>query len=236
MDNLLEVRNLHKSYPGFELQGIDLEVPAGEIVGLIGENGAGKTTTIRSILNIVSIDSGEIRVFGIDHRCNEKEIKEKTGVVLDDSFFNGSLTPTDINRILKNIYENWDETYFFQLCDTLKLQHTKRLSKYSSGMKVKLKIATALSHKPELLVLDEPTSGLDPIARNEVLEILKDFVKDSQHSVLFSSHITTDLEHIADKVAFIHEGKMVFQKPMKELMCNGSLEDVMLNHMKGGKL
>lgn len=220
MENILEVKNLCKKYNGFELKNINIELPKGMIMGLIGENGAGKSTTIKAILNVINRDSGEIKIFGLDNKENEKQIKEDIGVVLDDSFLSEYLNPTDINKIMKNIYKNWDEKLYFKYIEDFKLPKDKISKEYSSGMKMKLKIAVALSHHPKLLILDEPTSGLDPVARNEILDIFQDFIQDEEKGVLVSSHITSDLEHIADYITFINDGEIVLTKTRDELLEN----------------
>lgn len=220
MENILEVKNLCKKYDGFELKNINIKIPQGMIMGLIGENGAGKSTTIKAILNVINRDSGEIKIFGLDNNENEKKIKEDIGVVLDDSFLSEYLNPIDINKIMKNIYKNWDEKMYFKYIEDFKLPINKISKEYSSGMKMKLKIAVALSHHPKLLILDEPTSGLDPIARNEILDIFQDFIQDEKHAILVSSHITSDLEHIADYITFINNGAIVFTKTRDELLEN----------------
>lgn len=220
MNNILEVKNVYKKYKGFELKNINITLPKGMILGLIGENGAGKTTTIKAILNVINIDNGKIKIFGLDNKENEKKIKEDIGVVLDDSFLSEYLNPTDINKIMKNIYKNWDEKLYFKYIEEFKLPKEKISKEYSSGMKMKLKIAVALSHHPKLLILDEPTSGLDPVARNEILDIFQDFIQDEEKSILVSSHITSDLEHIADYITFINEGEIVFTKTRDELIEN----------------
>lgn len=218
MENILEVKNLNKRYKGFELKNINLSLPHGMIMGLIGENGAGKTTTIKSILNLIKIDSGEIKIFGLDLVKDEKEIKENVGVVLDDSFLSEYLTGKDINKIMKKIYKNWDEELFFKYLKEFNLPTDKTSKEFSSGMKMKLKIAVALSHKPKLLILDEPTSGLDPVARNEILDIFQDFIENGENSILVSSHITSDLEHVADYITFINNGEIVMCKDKDELL------------------
>lgn len=220
MENNLEVKNLCKKYNGFELKDINLELPKGMIMGLIGENGAGKTTTIKAILNIINRDSGKIAIFGLDNIKDGKQIKEDIGVVLDDSFLSEYLNPIDINKIMKNIYKNWDEKLYFKYIEDFKLSKDKMSKEYSSGMKMKLKIAVALSHNPKLLILDEPTSGLDPVARNEILDIFQDFIQDEEKSILVSSHITSDLEHIADYITFINNGEIVLTKTRDELLEN----------------
>ena len=220
MENNLEVKNLCKKYNGFELKDINLELPKGMIMGLIGENGAGKTTTIKAILNMINRDSGKIAIFGLDNIKDGKQIKEDIGVVLDDSFLSEYLNPIDINKIMKNIYKNWDEKLYFKYIEDFKLPKDKMSKEYSSGMKMKLKIAVALSHNPKLLILDEPTSGLDPVARNEILDIFQDFIQDEEKSILGSSHITSDLEHIADYITFINNGEIVLTKTRDELLEN----------------
>lgn len=220
MEATIKVKNLNKKYEGFELKNISFEIPEGSIVGLIGENGAGKTTTIKSILNIIKSE-GEIQVFGKDIKQNEKEIKSKLGVVLDDSFLSEYLTPKKINSIMKNFYNNWDKKLFENYIKIFKLPENKMIKDFSSGMKMKLKIATAISHKPQILILDEPTSGLDPIVRNEILDIFRQFIaEDETRSILISTHITTDLEHISDYIMFIKNGEITLNLPTSEILEN----------------
>lgn len=216
MENILEIKNLSKKYNSFELKNINIELPKGTIMGFIGENGAGKTTTIKSILNIINKDSGQIKIFGLDNK--ETKIKEDIGVVLDDSFLSEYLNSLDINKIMKNIYKNWDEKLYFKYIEDFKLSKEKILKEYSNGMKMKLKIAVALSHHPKLLILDEPTLGLDPIARNEILDIFREFIQDENKGIFVSSHITSDLEHIADYITFINNGEIIFSKTKDELL------------------
>ena len=220
MENILEIKNLSKKYNGFELKNVNIELPKGMIMGFIGENGAGKTTTIKAILNIISRDSGEIKIFGLDNKDNERKIKEDIGVVLDDSFLSEYLNPLDINKIMKNIYRSWDEKLYFKYIEDFKLPKEKISKEYSSGMKMKLKIAVALAHHPKLLILDEPTSGLDPVARNEILDIFQEFIQDEEHGIFVSSHITSDLEHIADYITFINDGEIIFTKTRDDLLEN----------------
>ena len=216
----IKVKNLNKKYDGFELKNISFEIPEGCIVGLIGENGAGKTTTIKSILNIINSE-GEIQFFGKDIKQSEKEIKSKLGVVLDDSFLSEYLTPKKINSIMKNFYNTWNKKLFENYIKKFKLPENKMVKDFSSGMKMKLKIATAISHKPQILILDEPTSGLDPIVRNEILDIFRQFIaEDETRSILVSTHITTDLEHISDYIMFIKNGKITLNLPTSEILEN----------------
>ena len=220
MKNNIELQNLTKKYVGFELKDISFSVPEGCIVGLIGENGAGKTTTIKSILNITKAD-GVIKIFGKDNKEYEKEIKKEIGVVLDDSFLSDYLTAKQINSIIKDAYKNWNENKFYDLLKQFDLPTNKLVKDFSSGMKMKLKIATAISHNPKLLILDEPTSGLDPVVRSEILDIFRKYIEeDETRSILLSTHITTDLEHISDYIVFIEKGKMVFNLPTNELLEN----------------
>ena len=218
MENILKIKNLSKKYIGFELKNISFELPKGMIMGFIGENGAGKTTTIKSILNIIGNYKGEIRIFGFDNKKCENKIKEDIGVVLDDMFFPEILLPNDINAIMKDVYQNWDSDLYFKYLTDFNLPKDKQIKTFSKGMKKKLEIATALSHHPKLLILDEPTSGLDPIARNEVIDIFRDFIQNEECGVLLSSHITTDLEHIADYITFINNGEIILSKTRDELI------------------
>ena len=216
----IKVKNLNKKYDGFELKNISFEIPEGCIVGLIGENGAGKTTTIKSILNIINSE-GEIQFFGKDIKQSEKEIKSKLGVVLDDSFLSEYLTPKKINSIMKNFYNTWNKNLFENYIKKFKLPENIMVKDFSSGMKMKLKIATAISHNPQILILDEPTSGLDPIVRNEILDIFRNFIEeDETRSILISTHITTDLEHISDYIMFIKNGKITLNLPTSEILEN----------------
>ena len=218
MEHAINVKGLTKNYPNFSINNINLVVPKGYIVGLIGENGAGKSTTIKSILNLINKDSGSIEVFGLDHSKYELEIKQRIGIVFDESHFPDQLKAKDINTMMKNIYQNWDTPLFNQYLKQFKLPENQIIKEFSRGMKMKLSLATALAHHPKLLILDEPTSGLDPIVRNEILDIFLDFIQDEEHSILISSHITSDLEKIADYITFIHEGNIIFSKSKDALL------------------
>ena len=218
MENILEVKNLSKKYIGFELKDINFNLPKGMIMGFIGENGAGKTTTIKAILDIIQNYKGNIKIFGLDNRKDEAKIKEDIGIVLDDMFFPEILTANDINSILKDTYKNWDSKLYYKYLKDFGLPNNKPIKTLSKGMRKKLEIATALSHHPKLLILDEPTSGLDPIARNEVIDIFQDFIQNEECSIFLSSHITTDLEHIADYITFINKGEILLSKTCNELL------------------
>ena len=220
MENTIEIKNVSKNYPEFKLDKISFKIPKGTIVGLIGENGAGKTTTIKSILNITNT-TGQIKVFDKDNKKYEKEIKQDLGVVLDDSFLSEYLTAKGVNTIMKSFYTNWDTEKYFNYLKEFKLPTNKLIKDFSSGMKMKLKIATAIPHNPKALILDEPPRGLDPIIRNEILEIFRNYItEDEERSILLSSHITSDLEHIADYIIFIHNGKIIFNLKTSELLEN----------------
>ena len=220
MENNIELKNVSKSYKGFTLKNISFNVPQGSIVGLIGENGAGKTTTIKSILNITNAE-GSVTIFGKDSKKAEKEIKNDIGVVLDDSFLSDYLTAKHVNSIMKDVYKTWNDGKYINLLKQFDLPKDKLIKDFSSGMKMKLKIATAIAHNPKLLILDEPTSGLDPVVRNEILDIFRKYIEeDETRSILLSTHITSDLEHISDYIVFIEKGKMVFDLPTNELLEN----------------
>jgi len=220
MKNTIEIKGLEKNYSDFNLEIIDLNIPSGIIVGLIGENGAGKTTLIKSILNTIQIDAGDIKIFGKDHKNNETEIKSDIGVVLDNSFFPEMLNPKNINSVMKDVYKNWNTDLFYKYLKDFNIKDTQILKTMSKGMRKKVEIATALSHNPKLLILDEPTSGLDPIVRNEVLDIFLNFINDEEHSILLSTHITSDLEHIADHIVFIDKGKKILDKSRDDIFDN----------------
>lgn len=218
MNNIIEIKNLTKEYPGFKLNNIDLVIPYGSIMGLVGENGAGKTTLIKIILNIVNRDCGTISVFNKDNIENEKMIKEDIGIVLDDAFFADTLKVKEVVKIVKCLYKNWDDQVFEDYLHKFNLPNNKMIKTFSKGMRKKLEIAVALSHHPRLLILDEPTSGLDPIVRSEILDILRYFIQDENKGVLLSSHITSDLEHVADYVSFISQGKLIFTESSEDLL------------------
>lgn len=212
MKNAIEIKGLEKNYSNFKLGPIDISIPSGTIVGLIGENGAGKTTLIKTMLNIIKKDQGSIKIFEKDYNQNELDIKEDIGVVLDNTFFPEILTAKDINIVMKDIYKNWDYELFYKYLHDFGIVDNQPLKTLSKGMRKKVEIATALSHHPKLLILDEATSGLDPVVRSEVLDIFLKFIQDEEHTILLSTHITSDLEHIADHIIFIDNGKKVLDK------------------------
>lgn len=219
-ENILEIRELSKDYGDFVLDKISFSLPRGVIMGLIGENGAGKSTTINCILNEIQKSSGTIRFFGKDHSTDEIEIKDKLGVVFDENHFPDIFTPEEIGKFMSGIYSAWEWQLYHQFLEKFELPKDKKIKDFSKGMKVKLAFAVALSHNAELLILDEATSGLDPIIRDDVLDMLIDFVQDESHSVLVSSHITSDLEKVADYITFIHKGKLIFTQDKDTLIDN----------------
>ncbi len=220
-ENAIEINGIIKQYDGFRLDGISFDLPKGGILGFIGQNGAGKTTTIKSILNIIAPDSGEIKIFGLDHIKHENEIKKHISAVFDEIPFHDSFTANAINTVMKGMYSEWDEKLYFSYLEKFGLPKKKKIGKLSKGMKMKLQIAYALSHNAKLLIMDEATTGLDPIVRNEILDIFREYLKDGERSILMSSHITSDIEKIADCVAFIDRGKMLL---------SGYKDDIIENH------
>lgn len=212
MQTCLTIKNLSKKYSNFTLDKVNLSIPKGCIMGLIGENGAGKTTLMSLILNLVKKDEGEILIFGKDYQKFEKQVKEDIGIVLDESVFQDSLTSINVNQIMKSIYKNWEQNTFFSYLERFEVSPKKKIKEYSLGMKKKLALAVAMSHQAKLLLLDEAMSGLDPVIRNEILDVFMDFIQDEEHSILLSSHITGDLEKIADYITFIHKGKVVMSQ------------------------
>lgn len=207
--NAIEIRGLCKNYKNFRLDNLDLTLPCGCIMGLIGENGAGKSTTINLLLDIIKKDSGEIRILGKEISADAVDAKNDIGVVLDEPCFPEQLKAPQINKIMKNIYTNWNEETFFSLLERFDIDVKKKIKALSKGMKMKLSIAVALSHDAKLLVLDEPTSGLDPVIRDEIVDIFYEFTRNPSNSVLISSHIVSDLEKLCDYIAFIHKGKLI---------------------------
>ena len=214
-ENICEIRNLSKRYGDFALERVNFDIPRGAIVGLIGENGAGKSTTINCLLGEVVPDGGEIRIFGRD--IADESVRDRIGVVFDENHFPEIFTPAEIGRFMAGIYSDWDADAYRSRLTNFGLPEDKKTGEFSRGMKVKLAFAVALSHNAEFLVLDEATSGLDPVVRDDILDALLEFVQDERHSVLVSSHITSDLEKIADYIAFLHRGKLVFCLPKDEL-------------------
>ncbi len=231
MNTSLEIHNLNKSYDTFSLNDVSFELPTGYIMGFIGPNGAGKTTTIKSVLNMIGFDSGEIKIFGLNSTDNGAQINDQIGVVMDSPFYVGDWTMKDVETAVSPFYSRWNHERYTALLARFCIDQKKKVKELSRGMKVKLMLAVALSHEAKLLILDEPTSGLDPIARDELCDLLSEFVSDEQRSVLFSTHITADLEKIADYITFILDGKIVFSG-LKEallekyILIKGGLDDL----------
>ena len=218
MTPILQIDSLCKSYEDFSLQNISFALPQGCIMGLVGQNGAGKSTTLKAILGLVRPDSGSVKLFGQELQENEGQIKEQIGVVFDSMNLPELLRGKDVGKVLGPLYQSWDQTAFNGYLERFSLPKNKLIKDYSRGMKMKVAIAAALSHGAKLLLLDEATGGLDPIVRDEILDILLEFMQDPTHGILFSSHITGDLEKIADYVTFIHEGQVRFSQPKDELL------------------
>ena len=218
MNYLLEVKNLRKEYPGFTLKNISFILEKGYIMGFIGPNGAGKSTTIKLIMNLLKRDGGEIKVFGKDNIRDEVSIKERIGFVYDENYFYEELTVSEMKRIIAPFYQKWDETLFWHYAKTFELPLKKKIKTLSKGMKMKFSLALALSHQADFIIMDEPTSGLDPVFRSEILEILAEIMQDENKGVLFSTHITSDLDKIADYITFIHQGEIVFTGPKDDLV------------------
>lgn len=207
--NALEIAGLCKRYPDFTLDNLNLTLPSGCVMGLVGENGAGKSTTIKLILNMLRRDAGRVSVFGMDNLTDDRRIKEEVGVVLDDVGFPACLTPRQIGNVLRRTYRSWNDGAYARLLERFRLPTQQAFGTFSRGMKMKLGIAAALAHEPRLLLLDEATSGLDPVVRDEIVTLFGEFTRDENHAVLISSHIVSDLEKICDYVAFLHKGKLL---------------------------
>jgi len=228
MEPILEIKGLRKNFDGFSLKGIDLTLEKGYILGFIGPNGAGKSTTIKLIMNLLKKDGGEIKIFGKDHIKYEQEIKNRIGFVYDENYFYEELSISEMKWIIAPLYKTWDEKVFQKYIKKFELPPNKKIKELSKGMKMKFSLLIALSHDADLLIMDEPTSGLDPLIRNELLELLSEIIQDENKAIFFSTHITSDLDKIADYVTLIHNGELVFSKAKDELLNNYGL-------VKGGK-
>ncbi|MCH5196652.1 MAG: ABC transporter ATP-binding protein [Oscillospiraceae bacterium] len=228
MTNYLEVSNLSKAFKNFELRDISFSLPKGYIMGLIGPNGSGKTTTIKLILNIMKRESGEIKIMGMDNRIDENTVKSNLGVVFDSNCYCDDWTVAQTEKSVSAFYKNWDKSRFSSLLSRFHIETKKKVKELSKGMQMKLMLACAFSYDAKLLILDEPTSGLDPVSRDELLSILSEYIEDGEHSVLFSTHITGDLERAADYITYINGG---------ELFYSGSKDDFvnMFCIVKGGR-
>jgi ABC-2 type transport system ATP-binding protein len=220
MNNVLEVNGLNKTFTGFSINSISFKLPAGSIMGFVGQNGAGKTTTIRLILNMLKRNSGEIKVFGLDNIKNELEIKQNLGIIFDDLFFIEMWRIKDIEEAIKGFYKSWDSKLYRQYLDKFNLPLDKKIKELSRGMKIKVLLAVAMSHNAKLLILDEPTSGLDPVARNELLDIFNEYIANGEKSILFSTHITSDLEKAAEYITLIDHGHLFYSGKTCDLINN----------------
>jgi len=218
MENAIEIKGLRKKFGNFGVEDVSFSLPKGFIMGFVGKNGAGKTTTIKAILNMLNRDSGEIKIFGKDNIKDEADIKQKIGVVMDSPFYEENWTLVQVGKALKPFYKDWDCAKFDKLLKDFTLDPNKRIKQLSRGMKMKIMIAAAMAHNPDLLILDEPTSGLDAVARDELMEILQSFIRNENKSILFSTHITSDLEKIADYITFINNGKIMHSDTKDNLL------------------
>ncbi|MBE7149870.1 MULTISPECIES: ABC transporter ATP-binding protein [Bacillus] len=227
MGNVVELKNVTKKFKDFSVENIDLQVKQGFVTGFIGANGAGKSTIIKMMMNLLKPDFGEVKLFGLDYKTHEKAIKERIGFVYDENVFFEGLDLKDIKRIVAPAYKHWDDTLFYQYVEKFELPLNKAIKTFSKGMQMKTSLAIALSHHAELIIMDEPTAGLDPIFRRELLDLLQESMIDGNRTIFFSTHITTDLDRIADYITFMQNGKLVF---------NQSIHDVVENYalVKGG--
>ncbi|WP_332645851.1 ABC transporter ATP-binding protein [Lysinibacillus sp. 54212] len=217
MENVIELRHINKKFEGFQLKDFSLHVKKGFVTGFIGGNGVGKSTTIKLIMNLLQPDSGTVSIFGLDYKEHEKEIKQRIGFVFDENVFYEQLTLAEMKRIVKPAYPKWDDNQFDHYVKEFELPLNKKIKTFSKGMMMKASLTMALSHHAELIIMDEPTSGLDPIFRRELLEILHRLMQDENKTIFFSTHITTDLDRIADYITFIHNGEHVFSKEFYQI-------------------
>lgn len=237
--NVLEVQGLTKRYPAFTLDHVSFDVPQGAVMGFIGRNGAGKSTTLKSILGMVHPDEGAVRVFGMDYAANEAAIRRELGVVLGGIDFYPKKKVGTITDVTRRFYDNWDEEKYRHYLQLFALDESKRVDQLSSGMKVKYLLALALSHNARLLILDEPTSGLDPVSRDELVALFRAIVADGQRSILFSTHITSDLEKCASHITFIKDGEIFHSSTVAEFMAayadrGATLEDIIVSVERRG--
>lgn len=220
MENILELRQVSKTYPksGFALDRLSFSLPYGTVMGVVGENGAGKTTAIGCILNTMRKDGGTVKLFGREMGDSDTDIREKIGVVYDGDNFPGYWTAKQLSQVMEGLYTQWDHALFQRYLEIFRLPERQKIKCYSKGMTMKLAIAAALSHHPQLLILDEATSGLDPVMRDEMLDVFLEFVQEEDHSILLSSHITSDLEKVADYIAFLHQGRLILTASKDDLV------------------
>ncbi|GIN96882.1 ABC transporter ATP-binding protein [Siminovitchia terrae] len=217
MENIVEFKGVTKRFKGFSLENINLQIKQGYVTGFIGANGAGKSTTMKLMMNLLQADAGEIKVFGLDYASHEKEIKERIGFVYDSNVFYEGLNIKDIRQIVAPSYKNWSDEQFYDYIKKFELPLNKAVKTFSKGMQMKVSLAMALSHDAEFIMMDEPTAGLDPVFRRELLDILKDIMEGGKRTLFFSTHITSDLNHIANYITFIQKGKILFNDSMDEV-------------------
>lgn len=217
MENVIELQHVQKSFDGFQLKDFSLTVKKGFVTGFIGGNGVGKSTTIKLIMNLLRPDSGTISIFGLNYKDHEKEIKQRIGFVFDENIFYEHVTLAEMKNIIKPSYSNWDDNLFDYYVQVFELPLDKKIKSFSKGMMMKASLTMALSHHAELIIMDEPTSGLDPIFRRELLDILRDLMQDGEKTIFFSTHITTDLDRLADYITFIHNGEHIFTKEFTQI-------------------
>ncbi|KAB7672859.1 ABC transporter ATP-binding protein [Bacillus sp. B1-b2] len=223
MENVVEMINVNKKFKDFSVNNMNLQIKKGYITGFIGSNGAGKSTTIKLMMNLLRPDLGEVKVFGLDYKTHEKSIKERLGFVFDENIFFEGLHLKDIKRIVAPAYKNWEDRLFYEYMDQFELPLNKPIKTFSKGMQMKASLAIALSHHAELIIMDEPTAGLDPVFKRELLILLQDLLVDGDKTIFFSTHITSDLDRIADYIAYIRRGELVFQKSIHEIAENYAL-------------
>lgn len=223
MDQVLELKNVSKSFKDFSIKNVDLTLKKGFVTGFIGANGAGKSTTIKMMMNLLKPDTGEVKVFGLDYKTHEKAIKERIGFVYDENVFFELLNLKDIQRIVGPAYKQWDDNLFNQYVKKFELPMNKAIKNFSKGMQMKASLALALSHHAELIIMDEPTAGLDPIFRRELLDLLQEIMIDGNRTIFFSTHITTDLNRIADYIAFLNKGELIFNQSTLDVAENYAL-------------
>lgn len=229
MEYAVEMKNITKRFKGFSIESMNLQVKQGFVTGFIGRNGTGKSTTIKMMMNLLRPDAGEVKVFGMDYRTHEKEIKERIGFVYDGNVFFEGLNLKDIKRIVGPAYERWDDGLFHYYIEKFELPMNKAIKNFSKGMQMKASLAIALSHHAELIIMDEPTAGLDPVFRREMLNLLQELLVDGNRTIFFSTHITSDLDRIADYIAFIQDGELIFNQSVHEVAENYALVKGRLN-------
>ncbi|UII57641.1 ABC transporter ATP-binding protein [Cytobacillus spongiae] len=223
MENVVELRNVSKKWKGFAVKNVDLQVKQGFVTGFIGANGAGKSTTIKMMMNLLKPDSGEVKLFGLDYRTHEKAIKERIGFVYDGNVFFEGMNLKDIKRFIGPAYKSWDDAMFDRYVDQFEIPLNKPLKTFSKGMQMKASLAIALSHHAELIIMDEPTAGLDPIFRRELLDLLQELMLDGSRTIFFSTHITTDLDRMADYISFLQNGELIFTQSIHDVADNYAL-------------